>query len=361
MGIEAALIGGGLGLLGSAVGGSMQASAARDAASTSANAQLEAARVAAEQSKFRPVGITSRFGQSQFGFSPEGYLTSAGYTVSPELQAIQGRIMGQAGAYAPETLGQQAQALAPAAQGLFNLGQQYIAQSPQEAAQQYMSAQQGLLAPSREQALSGIRNRLFQTGRTGLATGGTAAGSRQATNPELAAYYNAVAQQDAQLAAQAEQEGRARASYGAGLFGTGAQLLGQVPTLTTAGYGPLSTQLGLASTIEQLGQQPLDIGAQLGGRSATAGANAANALYKGGISAAKTMQAATGTSPFGALLQSAGGTVGNAALNSWMQNLLNQTPASVTSTPGYGIFENMSPTGVQEYYTKGGYDYTSML
>ena len=87
MGMEAALIGGGLGLLSS----SMAADSARDAAQISANAQLEASRMAAEEARFRPIGVTTRFGQSQFGFDPSGRLSSAGYTVSPELQAYQNR------------------------------------------------------------------------------------------------------------------------------------------------------------------------------------------------------------------------------------------------------------------------------
>ena len=145
MGLEAAAIGGGLGL----IGGAMQGNAAKSAAQTSAQAQIEAAKIAADAAKFRPVGITSRFGSSNFQFNPDtGYLTGAGYTVSPELQAYQDRLsalqaqqLGQAeqaqGQYAP---------LTGAAGSLFNLGQQYLAQSPQQAAQQYMTNQLALLA-----------------------------------------------------------------------------------------------------------------------------------------------------------------------------------------------------------------------
>lgn len=331
-------LGAGAGLLGSAI----QSNAAKSAAQTSANAQLESARLAAEQAKFRPVGITSRFGQSQFGFSPEGYLTSAGYTVSPEIKAIQDRLMAQAGQATPEQLGQVAQAgLMPGAQGLFNLGQQYLAQSPEEAAQRYMTSQQALLAPGREQALANTRNQLFQAGRQGLATGGTTAGGLQQTNPEMAAYYNALAQQDAQLAAQAEQAGQQRTSFGAGLFGTGAQLLGNIPSLTTAGYGPLQTQLGLASTIENLGQTPLDLGAQLGGRAAQAGGTAANALLQGGLGAARTQQAANAYNPLGTALSSFGQTGTNAAMNAWFQQQLNPqggyTPGAIPGWSGSTI------------------------
>ena len=54
----------------SLIGGLMQSNAAREAANTSANAQLESARLAAEAAKFRPVGITTRYGTSQFQMSP---------------------------------------------------------------------------------------------------------------------------------------------------------------------------------------------------------------------------------------------------------------------------------------------------
>lgn len=57
-------------LLGSALAGSSAERAAR----TSASAQDRAAQLAAEEQRFRPVGITSRFGTSQFQFGPEGRL-----------------------------------------------------------------------------------------------------------------------------------------------------------------------------------------------------------------------------------------------------------------------------------------------
>jgi hypothetical protein len=55
---------------------------------------LESARLAAEAAKFRPVGITTRYGTSNFQFDPSGYVSGAGYTVAPELRAYQDRLMG---------------------------------------------------------------------------------------------------------------------------------------------------------------------------------------------------------------------------------------------------------------------------
>lgn len=274
------------------------ASSTRKAANAAAEQQRQAAQDAAAAAAFRPVGMTTRFGSSQFtrSIDPETgmpYVSSAGYTPAPELAALQERLFGQfgQGLNQAEQVGAQYAPLGAAATGLFNLGQQYLAKSPEEAAQDYMTAQQGLLAGGREQQLAGIRNKLYQTGRSGLATGGTSTGM-QATNPEMAAYYNALAQQDAQIAAQAEQAGQQRAMYGAGLFGTGAGLLGSQVQGQVGAYSPLQTELGLASSVETMAQQPYQLGLALGSASMPgqqAGAqiynqgfqNAANTAYQG--------------------------------------------------------------------------------
>jgi len=299
-GLVGGLVGGALGFLGA----NEQADAARDAANASANAQLQAARIAAEEARFRPVGITTRFGTSQFGFDDQGRLASAGYTLTPELAAIQDRLLSQAGG---QGIGATEQALA-AQQGLFNLGQQYLATSPEAASQQWLASQQAALAPARERALNQVRQGLFTRGRSGLAIG--QGEGMQAANPEMAAYYNALAQQDLNLAAQAQEQGRAATQFGAGLFGLGAQA-------AQAGYSPLQTQLGLGQTIEQLGQSALDIGSTLGGRAMSGGAQAGQSLLAGGLGAARTMQGANQYSPTGALLS---GLAGNQQFTSGLGN-----------------------------------------
>ncbi len=247
----------------SIVGGVIQGNAAKSAANTSAAAQLEAARIAADAAKFRPVGITTRYGASQFEMSPEGYLQSAGYTVSPELQQYQDQLRAlsqqqiQQGLMAP----QQYAPLQGAAGGLFSLGQQYLAQSPEQAAQKYMEQQQNLLAPTRERQYAQLQNQLFQTGRGGLSVGGTGlrpsgAQGLGATTPEMEAYYNAMAQQDAQLAAQAQAAGQQQTAFGAGLFGSGSQLLGQYQQGQVGALSPFQTTLGLGGTIEQMARWP---------------------------------------------------------------------------------------------------------
>jgi len=298
MGLEAALVMGGASLL----GGAMQSKAAKGAAQESARAQLESARLAAEAAKFRPVGVTTRYGSSNFQFDPSGYLTGAGYTVAPELRAYQDRLQALTGGALTEAeMAQQQYApLQQGAQGLFGLGQQYLQQSPEQVAAQYMRQQQDLLAPSRERQYSQLQNQLFQQGRGGLSVGATGlrpsgAGGLGATTPEMEAYYNALAQQDLALASQAQQAGQQNVAFGAGLLGSGAGLMGQYQAGQVGALSPFTSYLGAGSTIESLGQQPLDIGAQLGGRAATAGANVGQSLLTGGLGAARTLQSTAGS------------------------------------------------------------------
>jgi hypothetical protein len=272
----------------SVVGAFTGADDTRDAANAAAAQQSQAAREAAAAAAFRPVGMTTRFGTSQFTRETDPrtgmpYVSSASYTAAPELSALQERLFGQfgQGLTQAEQMGQQYAPLGGAAQNLFGLGQQYLAQSPEQAAQDYLTQQRGLLAGGREQQLSGIRNKLFQTGRTGLATGGTTTGM-QATNPEMAAYYNALAQQDAQLAAQATQAGQQRTQFGAGLLGTGAGLLGTQTQGQVSAYSPFQTLLGLSGNIESMAQQPYQLGVQLG-QAAQPGAAAGAQMYNQGM------------------------------------------------------------------------------
>ena len=338
MAIPVPVIAGGLSLLGGLLGGR----SAKKAAQAQAAAQERAAQLAAEEARFRPVGITTRFGSSQFQTDPQGRVSGASYELDPQLAAMQDRFLGLAGGglsqaeqaqqqFAP--LGQAAQGLfglgqqylgqpadprlgelagqflgpSAGAQALTSLGQQYVAQSPQEAAQQFMSQQQNLLAPSRERQFAQLQNQLFQTGRGGLSVGATGerpsgAAGLGAASPELEAYYNALAQQDAGLAAQAQQAGQqqtafgagllgqgqalgqgqigfgadllgrqqameqGRTSFGAGLFGTGGNLLTQGYGGQAAALGPYEAYLQQARQLEGLGQQPLDLGINIGAK-----------------------------------------------------------------------------------------------
>jgi hypothetical protein len=376
--------------LGSLLGGAIGGVGGILAGQTSAKASEEQAKMISEAtgravpgSQFRPIGTTTRFGTSQFQVDPTtGQLTSAGYQLTPELKAMQDRVMaltGQglteaeqaAGRYAPLTAGAQGlfglgqqylgtQQGAPigkmaeqymqsqAGQPLTNLGLGYLAKSPEEAASEYMRSQMDLLAPSRERQLSQLQNQLFNTGRGGLSVGATGVrpGGGQglrAASPEMEAYYNALAQQDAQLAAGAQQAGQQRAQFGAGLYqqgtgltqaqqlagaglygqgvgltqqgqqfgagllGSGANLLGAYGQGLTGAYAPFSTGIGVGSQLEQLGQQPLSISQQLAQLSSASGARAGELGIRGTTAAAAARLPSMQFNPLSRALVGAGG------------------------------------------------------
>ena len=199
--------------------------------------------------QFKPVGTTTAFGTSQYTVDPTtGQITQAGYTSTPQIQAAQ--------------------------QGLMAAGQAFIPTGNlQQQAADIMAQQQGLLAPGREQQLAGLQNKLFQTGTTGLATGGTRAGyapgqqGLMQTNPLAAAYYNSLAQQDATLAANAQNQALAQAQAQQGLS---------------------SSLFGQAGSLETLAQQPLTLGTNIANLQSTAGGRAGQLGLLGGQNIAAT-------------------------------------------------------------------------
>ena len=292
------------GLIGTA-GSVLTSDKATEAARIQSEAQIRAAQIAADAARFRPVGVTTRFGSSNFTTDAAGNVVTAGYTPSAEITGYQDRLRGLAGqgltdvesaraTYAP---------LSSAAQNLFSLGQQYLAKTPEQAAQEYIAKQTALLAPSRENQLAELRNRQFQTGRGGVAV--SQGGNLMATNPEMAAYYNSLAQSDLVLAAQADEEARRRITYGAGLFDTGANLQGRYYTGQTAAYSPFTTAMDTSSGLERLAQQPLDLSTAIGQKVSTATADVGRLTGQGIINAAGTMAPSNAYSLGGNLLSGA--------------------------------------------------------
>ena len=329
--MPAALISAGASLVGGLLGGR----SAKRAAQIQADAQVKAAQLAADEARFRPVGVTTRFGQSQFQTDPTtGRVTGAGYEISPEIRAMQDRFLGLTGGglmQAEQAQGQFAP-LQGAAQGLFGLGQQYLAQSPQEAAQQYMAQQQELLAPSRERQMAQLQNQLFKTGRGGLSVGATSArpsgaAGLGASNPETEAYYNALAQQDAALAAQAMQAGQQQTAFGAGLFGTGGNLLTQGYGGQVAALGPYEAYLQQMKQLESLGQQPLQLGIDIGAKGQS------NAAAQAMLSTSPSRQSyeANAFNPFAESFMAAGR---NPAFQRGVANLFNTGSGIGPSTYG---------------------------
>lgn len=307
-----------------------------------ANATTNAANQAAQAAQFRPVGVTTRFGKSGFQYDPaSGQLIGAGYQVAPDVAAMREGLMGLAGTGIGQAQGAQAQqaGITQAGQGLFNLGQQYVAQTPQAAAQQYMTQQQQLLAPGREQQLAQLTNQQQQQGRLGLATGATTEGymagaqGLQAANPQMAALYNARAQQDAQLAAQAQQAGQQQVQFGQGLMTGGLNLQGQGYGLQTQALAPYTNYMAGATGLENQGLNALTQGLGLGS-SITAGSTAAANIQNAAAQQAAALQMQRNNAVVGGLTdpisQLIGGLSGstaarsanaNAAINPYFQTI----------------------------------------
>jgi len=288
--------------------GLLQQQTSREAAQR-AQQMIDTETAAAKQAaQFRPVGMTTRFGTSQFTVDPvTGQLTSAGYTASPGVLEAQNRLvaLGNQGLAQAEAAQGQFAPLQTGAQRLFELGQGYLAQKPEDVAQNYLNQQMALLQPGRELELANLQNRLQQQGRGGLAV--AQGGALGDTTPELQALYNARAQQEAQLAANAQQYGQQNVAFGAGLLGTGAQTMGQYYAGQQAAYAPYTTALGQFTNLEQLAQQPLTMGSTLAQQSAQAGANVGRlGLTGAGQSVALATGPAATTNPYSTLLSGLG-------------------------------------------------------
>ena len=304
LGLTAAQYAGLLTSGGQTAAGLMQLQTSKEAADK-ARAMIDVETAAAKQAaQFRPIGMTTRFGTSQFTVNPvTGQLTSAGYTASPGVLEAQNRLVALGNQGLAQAEGAQAQfaPLQTGAQRLFELGQGYLAKTPEQVASDYLKSQMALLQPSREIELANLQTRLRNQGRIGLSV--AQGGDLGATTPELQALYNARATQEAQLAANAQQFGQQQVAFGAGLLGTGAQTMGQYYGGQQAAYAPYTTALGQFQNLEQLAQQPLQMGASLAQQSATAGANVGRlGLTGAGQSVALATGPAATTNPYSTAL-----------------------------------------------------------
>ena len=264
-------------------------------ATSAADAQAANAANAASMAQFRPVGLTSRFGTAGYNYDPTtGAMSGAGYMLAPDI-AAQREAMINLGANQLQQA-QAAQAFQPqtniAATGLFNLGKDYVAETPQQAAQNWMTQQQAVLAPGREQEQAQLLNKLNRMGTMGLATGATEAGGMAATNPLMAAYQNRKMQEDLQLAAQAQQAGQQQAQFGQGLMTGALNLAGGGYGLQQQALNPYISYMNQAKTLEALGQEPLTTSSNLGAQALTGQQTASSLTAKGGSAAIDANQAA---------------------------------------------------------------------
>lgn len=212
------------------------------AAEEAARAQQATAAQAAQLAEFKPYSITTGYGSSYFDEPSQ----RAGYVLNPVYEAFKNQYLTQA-AGVMDQLG---------------------SLDPQQAAAQYLAEQQGLLSPTRTAEDQALRARQLAQGRIGLGLSAEAAGAGVGggmVNPDQFAVNRARALADAQMAAQAREQGQA-----------------DIDRLIQRGSGLFSSGAG----VEELGMKPLTMGADIGSRSAVGGANAGQSLLQGGMAAA---------------------------------------------------------------------------
>ncbi len=303
-------------------GGVLQGQTSREAAQKAAELARQSGASAAQMAQFRPVGTTTRFGTSNFQFDPTtGQMTAAGYTPSATTEAYQ------------KALGQMTNQGLLQGQQLQGLAGQYLGESPEAVRQRYVQQQTALVAPQQEQALAGIRNRLFQTGRGGLATGATEAGGLAATNPEMAAYYNSLANQQRQIAAGADQAAQQQIQFGQ-------QLAGQA-------YSPFTAGFGAQGAVETAAQQPLSLSQQLALQSAQSGANAGNLGLRGDLAAAQAYL--TPEYQLNPLARALGSLGQSQALGTALGGIFGGTGTGSTGTGLGGLFGSLFGGGAQDF------------
>lgn len=290
-------------------------------------------------SQFKPVGTTNAFGTTQYTYNPAGQLETAGYQLDPRLAALSQGALNAAGTTGQQFYNQATQS----GLGLANLGAQYIAQSPQEAAAKYMQDQQALLQPGQDYARSQMNQGLFSSGRGGL----TASGPTGEANPEMAAYYASLARQQAELAANADLYGRQRVVFGADLTGQGLKL-------GSSAYAPQAANLQMAQGVEGMGQDVLNQGLQMGQLRTAAAQTGAEGALSGTLAGAQSRYQAAMTPTFG---QSLLGGLANAGLNYATGGLSGMAGFDITGQGGGGQFGgmlgNFATQGLGQYFGPG--------
>jgi len=330
-------------------GGLLQQQTSREAA-VKAQAMIDRETAAAKQSaQFKPIGMTTRFGSSQFGFDPvTGQLTSAGYTLDPQAKNAQDRFVKLAESGLQQAEGAQAQfaPLQTGAQSLFSLGNQYLAKTPESVAQNYLNQQMALLQPGRELELATLQNRLQQQGRGGLSV--AQGGSYGATTPELQALFNARAKQEAELAANAQQLGQRDVTFGAGLLTKGASTMGDYYAGQQASYAPYTTALGQVTGLETSAQQPFTLSTGLAEKMSAAGSRMGELGLRGaGQSVALATGADATRNPYASAIS---GITSNPLFTDAIAKIVGGTPVNALDFGAYGTGDAGFQKMLEEVY-----------
>lgn len=220
--------------VGANIGSAIIASNAAKDASAASTAAGERAAAAAE---FKPYAITTGLGTSFFDKEKQ----QAGYDLDPRLAAFRDTLYQGSGNF---------------------LGQ--VQEDPVAAAQRYFQTQQDIMAPQRLAEDVALKAQLAQQGRIGLGLSPAAVGGGNVSGGYLQpeefklGLQRAIA--DQQLAGTSYQMGQA-----------------DIDRAISRGTGLMQAGLG----VEQLGLTPLTIGADIGSKQATSGAQVGANLLAG--------------------------------------------------------------------------------
>jgi hypothetical protein len=211
---------------------------------------------------FTPYGVTTGFGTSTFDNKGQ----TAGYTLTPEMQAFRDQYYSGARAAMPSAeqtaYGQQ---VSNYGKGLFG---QATAMDTNAMTQDYLARQLALLEPSRAAESSRLNDLQFSRGTLGAGVGM----GQGYVNPQQYAQAMAREQQNAQLGLDAESRAReiqnSQFQQAGALYGLGQSYL-------TDPYSTANTLFGYGANIENQGLQALKIGSDMGTMSAQANNQAA--------------------------------------------------------------------------------------
>jgi hypothetical protein len=277
------------GQIGSMVGGAISGrQMSKQAGETAAQYDARMRQLGA-QGAFKPVATKTLFGQSNYKVDPiTGQLLEAGYTASDSVKADQERFENfkQAGLASAEQAIPFAQQYGAPAQGLFNLGQEYLSETPEQARQTYMQQQMDALRPydvEEEQRLLAMG---FGRGTTGLSVG---AGG----NPMLKALQEGRNRRGLQLAANAEQAAQQQIGFGTQQLAKASGLMGTGYDLMQGSLAPYQSYLSNQAKLEELAQQPYTMGLNAGATAMTGQQFGANMGKAGaGVTAQQQLAAA---------------------------------------------------------------------
>lgn len=241
---------------------------ATNVAEQQTNALTSLAGQLAPTMQFNPVAMTTRFGSTTTPqYDANGKLIGYGYNVASDIAAQRDRLLSLSNQALPTTT---------------DIGQ---------ATTNYYNELQALQNPQREQQLAALRAQLQTTGRGGLAFGATSgtggANALAATNPELAAYYNALAQQQSAQALTAQDIAQQRLNQQLALS---QGLFGQAQTLEGAGQQAMTLGANLGQTAQQAAAQAAQT--QLQAQQAAMAQRISAQLQAAGLDAAAATNAA---------------------------------------------------------------------